>query len=207
MKVQVYGYNGKPTGEEVELPDEIFNYPVKEHLFYYVVNWQLAKRRAGTASTKTRGEVSGGGRKIRPQKGLGRSRQGSIRAPHWKGGGIVFGPKPRDYEYTIPKKVRKSAVKSALSYRLKNGELFVVEDFKLPEIKTKHMVKFLKNFGVEGGLLLIPEKDDVIELSSRNIPDLRVLRVEGLNVFDVLNYSPLFVKVSSIPLIERRLRA
>jgi large subunit ribosomal protein L4 len=136
---------------------------------------------------------------------MGRARQGSIRAPHWRKGGVVFGPKPRDYEFDIPKKVRKEAVKSALSYRFKAGELTFVEDFKLPEIKTKRIVNFLKNFKVNSGLLLIPEKDEFIEISARNIPDFKVLRVEGLNVYDILKYSPLFVKISSIPLIQRRL--
>jgi large subunit ribosomal protein L4 len=204
MKVNFYGYDGQIRGE-IEIPDEIFSAEVKEHLFYYVVNWQMAKRRTGTACTKTRGEVSGGGAKPWPQKHMGRARQGSIRAPHWRKGGVVFGPKPRDYEFDIPKKVRKEAVKSALSYRFKAGELTFVEDFKLPEIKTKRIVNFLKNFKVNSGLLLIPEKDEFIEISARNIPDFKVLRVEGLNVYDILKYSPLFVKISSIPLIQRRL--
>jgi len=204
MKVNYYGYDGEVKGE-IEIPEQIFSAEIKEHLFYYVVRWQLAKKRRGTACTKTRGEVSGGGAKPWPQKHTGRARQGSIRAPHWRKGGVVFGPKPRDYEFNIPKKVRVEALKSALSYKFKEGQVTFVEDFKLDEIKTKKMVTFLKNFKAEGGLLLIPEKDEIIETSSRNIPDFKVLRVEGLNVYDLLKYKPLFVKISTLPLLERRL--
>lgn len=204
MKVTYYAYTGEPRGE-IEIPDEIFAAPVKEHLFYYVVKWQMAKRRKGTACTKTRGEVSGGGAKPWPQKHMGRARQGSIRAPHWKGGGVVFGPKPRDYEFPIPKKERKNAMKSALSYMLKEGNLTFVEDFTLPGIKTKHMVTFMKNFNSEEGLLLIPQKDEVIERSARNLPSFKVLRVDGLNLYDLLNYKRIFIKIGAIPLIHRRL--
>lgn len=204
MKVNYYGYDGEVKGE-IDIPDEIFSASIREHLFYYVVRWHLAKERSGTASTKTRGEVKGGGAKPWPQKHMGRARQGSIRAPHWRKGGVVFGPKPGDYEFKIPKRVRVEAIKSALSYRLKGGEITFVEDFLLEEIKTKKMLAFLRNFKADGGLLLIPQKDDVLEISSRNIPDFKVLRVDGLNAYDILKYSPLFVKISSIPLLKRRL--
>ncbi|MEO2065622.1 MAG: 50S ribosomal protein L4, partial [Desulfurobacteriaceae bacterium] len=172
------------------------------------VKWQLAKRRRGTHSTKTRGEVRGGGRKPWPQKHTGRARQGSIRAPQWVGGGVVHGPKPRDYSYNLPKKVRKVALRSVIAGRLQEGNFIVVEDFSFEKPKTKQAVEFLKNLGLENTkvLLVVPsELDENTYLSFRNLPNVKVLPVEGLNVYDVLAYEKCVVFKSILPKIEERL--
>ncbi|RLA80039.1 MAG: 50S ribosomal protein L4 [Deltaproteobacteria bacterium] len=205
-KADLYNLNREKVGE-VELKDEVFQAPVKSHLFYEVVKWQLAKRRRGTASTKTRAEVSGGGRKPWRQKGTGRARVGSIRSPLWRGGGVVFGPKPRDYYYPLPKKVRKAALRSALSLRFKEGNLLVLDGFKLPEMKTKRFVEAMDRLGLKGEKVLIVtgEKDEVLERSARNVPWAKVLRWEGLNVYDVLYYPNLLILRSALEKIEERL--
>jgi len=190
---------------EINLPEEIYAVPVKRGLLHEVVRWQMARWRAGTACTKTRGEVRGGGRKPWRQKGTGRARQGSIRAPHWVGGGVVFGPKPRDYSFKLNKKQRRLALKMALSCRAKEGKLLVVEDFGLSGIKTKDFVAFLKQLGVEDALVVVPERDEVVEKSARNIPTVKVLAVEGLNVYDVLDHEYLIIKREALPKIEERL--
>jgi large subunit ribosomal protein L4 len=190
---------------EINLPEEIYAVPVKRGLLHEVVRWQMARWRAGTACTKTRGEVRGGGRKPWRQKGTGRARQGSIRAPHWVGGGVVFGPKPRDYSFKLNKKQRRLALKMALSTRAKEGKLLVVEDFGLSGIKTKDFVAFLKQLGVEDALVVVPERDEVVEKSARNIPTVKVLAVEGLNVYDVLDHEYLIIKREALPKIEERL--
>ncbi len=205
-QIDLYNLSREKVGE-VELKDEVFNGPVKPHLFYEVVKWQLAKRRRGTASTKTRAEVSGGGRKPWRQKGLGRARAGSIRSPLWRGGGVVFGPKPRDYSYPLPKKVRKAALRSALSLRYKEGKLILLDGFDLPQIKTKLFVEAMEKLGLKGEKVLIVTdgKDEVLEKSARNVPWAKVLRCEGLNVYDVLNYHHLLILKSALPKIEERL--
>ncbi len=190
---------------EVDLREDIFNVPVKVGLLHEVVRWQMARWRAGTACTKTRGEVRGGGRKPWRQKGTGRARQGSIRAPHWVGGGVVFGPKPRSYEFKLNKKQRRLALKMALSARAKEGKLLVVDDFGLSEIKTKKFVEFLKNLGVDDALVVVPERDEIVEKSARNLPKVKVLAVEGLNVYDILDYEYLIIKREALPKIEERL--
>ena len=205
-QIDLYNLSREKVGE-VELKDEVFNGPVKPHLFYEVVKWQLAKRRRGTASTKTRAEVSGGGRKPWRQKGLGRARAGSIRSPLWRGGGVVFGPKPRDYSYPLPKKVRKAALRSALSLRYKEGKLILLDGLELPQIKTKLFVEAMEKLGLKGEKVLIVTdgKDEVLERSARNVPWAKVLRCEGLNVYDVLNYRHLLILRSALPKIEERL--
>jgi len=205
-QIDLYNLSREKVGE-VELRDEVFNGPVKPHLFYEVVKWQLAKRRRGTASTKTRAEVSGGGRKPWRQKGLGRARAGSIRSPLWRGGGVVFGPKPRDYSYPLPKKVRRAALRSALSLRYKEGKLTVLDGFDLGQIKTKLFVEAMEKLGLKGEKVLIVTdgKDEVLERSARNVPWAKVLRCEGLNVYDVLNYRHLLILRSALPKIEERL--
>ncbi len=190
---------------EVNLPEDIYAVPVKRGLLHEVVRWQMARWRAGTACTKTRGEVRGGGRKPWRQKGTGRARQGSIRAPHWVGGGTVFGPKPRDYSFKLNKKQRRLALKMALSSRAQDGKLLVVEDFGLSGIKTKDFVAFLSNLGVEDALVVVPERDEVVEKSARNLPKVKVLAVEGLNVYDVLDHEYLIIKREALPKIEERL--
>jgi len=205
-QIDLYNLSREKVGE-VELKDEVFNGPVKPHLFYEVVKWQLAKRRRGTASTKTRAEVSGGGRKPWRQKGLGRARAGSIRSPLWRGGGVVFGPKPRDYSYPLPKKVRKAALRSALSLRYKEGKLILLDGLELPQIKTKLFVEAMEKLGLKGEKVLIVTdgKDEILEKSARNVPWAKVLRCEGLNVYDVLNYHHLLILKSALPKIEERL--
>jgi len=205
-QIDLYNLSREKVGE-VELKDEVFNGPVKPHLFYEVIKWQLAKRRRGTASTKTRAEVSGGGRKPWRQKGLGRARAGSIRSPLWRGGGVVFGPKPRDYSYPLPKKVRKAALRSALSLRYKEGKLTILDGFDLGQIKTKLFVEAMEKLGLKGEKVLIVTdgKDEILEKSARNVPWAKVLRCEGLNVYDVLNYRHLLILRSALPKIEERL--
>jgi len=205
-QIDLYNLSREKVGE-VELRDEVFNGPVKPHLFYEVVKWQLAKRRRGTASTKTRAEVRGGGRKPWRQKGLGRARAGSIRSPLWRGGGVVFGPKPRDYSYPLPKKVRRAALRSALSLRYKEGKLTVLDGFDLGQIKTKLFVEAMEKLGLKGEKVLIVTdgKDEILEKSARNVPWAKVLRCEGLNVYDVLNYHHLLILKSALPKIEERL--
>jgi len=205
-KADLYDLKSGKIGE-VELKDEIFLYPIKPHLFYEVVKWQLAKRRRGTHCTKTRAEVSGGSRKPWPQKHTGRARHGSIRSPIWRHGGIVFGPKPREYEYTLPKKVRRAALRSALSLRFKEGKVFVVEDFKLEQMKTKKFVEAMEKLGLkeQKTLIITDKKDEVLEKAARNVPWAKVLRWEGLNVFDVLYYQNLVILKEALPKIEERL--
>jgi large subunit ribosomal protein L4 len=205
-EVKVYNQEGQETGQ-ITLADDIFNVPIKPYLIYEVVKWQLACRRAGTASTKTRGEVRGGGRKPWRQKGTGRARQGSIRAPHWVGGGVVFGPKPRSWAYSLPKKVRKQALKIALTSKLKSDRLRVVDDIKLDEIKTKKFVGIMKNLNLTKALIITPERNRELELASRNVPEFQVMPREGLNVYDILRYDYLVLLQNAIPKIEESLRS
>ncbi len=204
-EVKVYNQDGQETGQ-VTLSDDVFNVPIKPYLIYEVVKWQLACRRAGTASTKTRGEVKGGSRKPWRQKGTGRARQGSIRAPHWVGGGVVFGPKPRSYAYSLPKKVRKQALKIALTAKLKSGRLKVVEGIVLNEIKTKSFVDIMQRLQVPSALV-VGGKDRKLELSARNVPTYQVMPKEGLNVYDILRYDYLVLAQNVIPKIEESLRS
>jgi len=207
MEIKVVNLTGGEAGA-VEIRDEIANAPIKKHAVWETVKWQLAKRRRGTHSTKTRGEVRGGGRKPWPQKHTGRARQGSIRAPQWVGGGVVHGPKPRDYSYNLPKKVRKVALRSVVAGRIQEGNFIVVEDFSFEKPKTRQAVEFLKNLGLENAkvLLVVPaELDENTYLSFRNLPNVKVLPVEGLNVYDILCYDKCVVFKSTLPKIEERL--
>jgi large subunit ribosomal protein L4 len=190
---------------EIDLDDKIFGAKVDKNLFHEVVKMQLANRRGGNACTKTRSEVSGGGRKPWRQKGTGRARAGSTRSPLWVGGGVVFGPKPRDYSYSLPKKVRRAALKSALSLKVKEGKLLIVDNLNLEEIKTKAFVSLLKGLAVEGALIV--DSDNVnLERSARNLHMVKVLRPEGLNVYDILKYEYLLLTKQSAEKIQERLR-
>jgi large subunit ribosomal protein L4 len=193
--------------KEVQLREDIFNVPVKKHVLWEVVKWQLAKKRAGTHSTKTRGEVAYSNRKILPQKGTGNARHGDRGAPIFVGGGIAHGPKPRDYSYNINKKVRRKALKMALSDRAKEGRVIVVEDFSFEAPKTKQAVELLKSLGLENEkvLIVIPKKDENIQKSFRNIPTVVVLPVEGLNVYDILWANKVVITESALKGIEERL--
>lgn len=189
---------------EPELPESIFGVAVRPHLLHQAVVMQLNNRRAGTASTKTRGKVRGSGKKPWRQKGSGRARAGSVRSPIWVGGGTAFGPLPRDYSYRIPKKARRQAVLSALSLKRQEGKLVVVEPEDFSEIKTRLMAEAMAALGVGKALFVIADRDEKIELSARNLPDVKVLRVDGLNVYDVLRFEHLVLTREALRKIEER---
>ena len=190
---------------QVELNDALFGVEVNTGILHEVVCMQRANRRSGNACTKTRGEVSGGGAKPWRQKGTGRARSGSRTSPVWRGGGTVFGPKPRDYSYTLPKKVRRLALKMALSARNLEGNLVIVDNFELPSIKTKEFVKIMANFKFDNCLIVTGEMDDRILLSARNAVGYKVLPVAGLNVMDILKHSKLMLVQSGLAKLEERL--
>ena len=188
------------------LDPEIFQAPIRPDLLHSVVTAQLAARRRGTHATKSRALVSGGGIKPWKQKGTGRARQGSIRAPQWTKGGIVFGPQPRSYAQAITKKVRRAALRSALSLRNSENAVQVVDSLELPEIKTRLLVRKLEELGAPDALIVTPERDPRLELAGRNLPSVRVLPVIGLNVFDVLARKKLVVLRDALPKLAERLR-
>jgi large subunit ribosomal protein L4 len=190
---------------EVELPDEIFSIPVKTSVLHEVVRSQLVSKRVGTAASKTRGMVSGSTRKLFRQKGTGNARAGSVKSPLRKGGGVIFGPSPRSYEIKVPKKVRKLALKMALSAKFSDSQLFVVDALELEEIKTKALANVLSTLKLDD-LLIVSDADDAkLALSSRNIPDVKVIKTEGLNVYDILKFKNLLLVESSIENIKGRL--
>jgi large subunit ribosomal protein L4 len=193
----------------VDLPAAIFEAPVKPDLFHAEVCRQLARRRAGTHSTKNRSTVSGGGSKPWRQKGTGRARQGTTRAAQWAGGGSVFGPIPRSYEHSVPKKVRRAALCGALSLRREEGAITVVDSIELPEYKTRRVAEILGALSLEGGgvLIVIDEANEKLEQSARNLPNVGVLRVAGLNVYDVLRHPKLLLTEAAVAAIEKRLGA
>ena len=190
---------------EIDLNDLLFNVEINTGILHEVVCMQRANRRSGNACTKTRGQVSGGGAKPWRQKGTGRARAGSRTSPVWRGGGTVFGPKPRDYSYTMPKKVKKLALKMAITARKQEGNLVILDKFELPEIKTKEFMKVMNNFQFENCLIVTDEIDNNVDMSSRNAVGFKVLPVAGLNVYDILKYSKLMLLQSSLPIIEERL--
>ncbi len=204
--VDVFNQKGEKV-DSIELDDAIFNGEIKEDLVQRVVVWQLAKRRSGTACTKTRGQVRGGGKKPWRQKGTGRARAGTSRSPIWTGGGTVFGPSPRSYATSLPKKVRKSALISVLSDRYQNDRLKVVDNIELEEPKTKLFAQTVKNLGLEKEktLFVTPGKNESLVRSSKNIYRVLVLPTEGLNVYDMLRFDSLVLLKSAIPLIQERL--
>ncbi|BAI81226.1 50S ribosomal protein L4 [Deferribacter desulfuricans SSM1] len=188
--------------KEVNLDDSIISYPVKPWLMHEVVVMQLACRRAGTHSTKTRGEVRGGGRKPWRQKGTGRARAGSIRSPLWVGGGTIFGPKPRDYSYKMPKKKVKNALKSALRAKLEDNALKIIESLNVENGKTKEAVAILKNFGANRKVLVVyNELDEKVIRAFRNIPYVKLLNVKGLNVYDLINARTILMLEDCLPRI------
>jgi len=190
-----------------ELKEEIFGIKTRPHLLHQTVVMQLNNRRAGTAATKSKGFVRGGGKKPWRQKGTGRARAGSIRSPLWVGGGTIFGPQPKDYSFRMPRKARREALLSALSLKHGDGKIIVLDRLELEEAKTKLMVKVLTELKVASALLVIAQPDEKIERSSRNIPALKVLRVEGLNVYDLLRYEHLILTEGALKLLEERLAA
>lgn len=199
--VALYNINGEQVGE-LALKDEIFGVEVHEAVLHDAVVMQLASRRLGTHDTKTRSEVSGGGRKPWRQKGTGRARHGTIRSPIWRGGGIVFGPHPRSYNYSLPKKVRRLALKSALSAKVNSGDLLILDDLTLDLPKTRDMVKILNNLKVDDALLVTAEKNETVEKSARNIPNIKPLTAVGLNVYDILAYNKLVLTKDAVAKVE-----
>lgn len=203
--VDLWNMNHEKVGS-VDLPDDVFGGEVKDRLFHAVVRYQFAKRRAGTHATRTRAQVAGGGRKPWRQKGTGRARQGSRRAPHWRGGGVVHGPQPRSHAHALPKKVRRAALKSALSCRCKENAVTVFDAFSLPEIKTRRIADLMKAFEFDDLLIVLDEKDPVVSRSARNIPGVTVLPVEGLNVYDILKHRHLALTRAAVDQVVERLR-
>lgn len=202
--LDVYSAQREKVGE-VALSEAVFAVEVKPYLLHEVVVWQLACRRKGTAKTKTRGEVRGGGKKPWRQKGTGRARAGSRRSPLWRGGGTIFGPQPRDYSYTVPKKVKRGALRMALSDKLNEQKLVVLRGFDLQSIKTKDFVGVLNRFDIKQTLVVTSAQDETLEKSARNVPGVKVLRAEGLNVYDILRYDSLILMESALSNIEEAL--
>ncbi len=192
---------------QTDLSDTIFNVPVKPNILHEVVTMQLASRRAGSASVKHRSDIRGSGRKLFRQKGTGRARRGDIKAPLLRGGGSVFGPDPRSYAYKVPKKVRRLALKMALSVKLREANLVVLDELDLDKIKTKEFIEVMNALNMNNALIITDKKNENLELSARNVPDVKVLRIEGLNVYDILKYKSLVLLESSIKGIEGRLLA
>lgn len=190
---------------QVELLDDIYNVEVKTCVLHDVVTMQLANRRAGTSSVKTRSDVQGSTRKLFKQKGTGRARRGDIKSPLLRGGGSVFGPHPRSYAYKVPKKVRRLALKMALSTKAQSDFLLVLDKIELEQIKTRQVVQMLNALKIEKALIIADTEDDFLRLSCRNIPHIKVLKPEGLNVYDILKYKHLLLVEPSIKAIEGRL--
>jgi len=206
MKLDIYKIDGTLTGRQVELNPKIFDIQPNDHAIYLAVKAYLANQRQGTAKTKERSEVSGGGKKPWRQKGTGRARVGSIRSPLWVGGGTVFGPKPRDYEMKLPKKVKLLARLSALTYKAKNNQIVVVEDFNFDQPKTKEMFNIIKslNLSDKKTLLLTGSYNKNIYLSGRNIATLNVLEAQKASTYDILNNKVLLLQESALNLINQR---
>jgi len=204
--LNVVTQENKKSGS-IDLSPAVFGVPVRPDLFHAEVRRQLAARRGGNHSTKNRAMVSGGGAKPWRQKGSGNARQGTKRAPQWAGGGVVFGPVPRSYNHSLPKKVRTAALRSALSHRLVEGDITVLEALSVEEYKTKRIVEILRGLSLEGArvLIVVDACDEHLQRSTRNLPGVQVLPVEGLNVFDVLRYQKLLVTKAAVAAIETRL--
>lgn len=201
-KIDVINTQGNVVGE-AELSESVFAIEISEHAVYETVKNHLANRRQGTQSAKTRAEVRGGGRKPWRQKGTGRARAGSNRSPLWTGGGIIFAPKPRDYSYTIPKKTKRKAIKSALTYKLENEELIVLDELKFDEISTKNAAQIISTLAADKKVLLaVAEKDEVIYKSFRNLSNVNVVVANLLNVYDVVNSDVLILTKDAVKLIE-----
>ena len=200
-KVAVYNMEGKEV-DSIELNDSIFGVEINEHLVHMAVLQQLANNRQGTQSAKTRSEVSGGGRKPWRQKGTGHARQGSTRAPQWTGGGIVFAPKPRDYSFKMNKKEKKLALLSALTSKVADNKIVVLDEFKLDEIKTKKFAEVMNNSKVSKALVVLEGENKNVVLSGRNIPTVKVSATNEINTYDVLKYETLVVTKAAVEKLE-----
>lgn len=201
ITVKVLNMSGSEVGS-VELNENIFGVEVNEHVMHQAVVQYLANQRQGTKSAKTRAEVRGGGRKPWRQKGTGRARQGSIRSPQWTGGGVVFAPKPRDFSFKLNKKVKRLALKSALTTKVNNEKFVVVDELKLNEIKTKEMKKVLDSLNVNKGLVVLEENNKNVLLSTRNIPNVKTAGVNTINVYDILKYESFVITKEALAKIE-----
>ena len=199
--VKVYNIEGKEVGS-MELNDAIFGVEVNSHLMHMAVVQQLANKRQGTQSALTRAEVSGGGRKPWRQKGTGHARQGSTRAPQWKGGGVVFAPKPRDYSFKMNKKEKALAIKSALTSRVQADKIYVLDGISFDEIKTKKMVAVMDNLKLDKALVVLDQKDENVILSARNIPTVRTALANAINVYDIVKYDALVITKDAVAQIE-----
>ncbi len=204
--VDVLNTKGEKVSQR-DLPDAVFDVSVKPSVLHEVVTMQLARKRSGTASVKHRSDVRGSGRKLFRQKGTGRARRGNIKSPLLRGGGVVFGPDSRSYSYKVPKKIRKLALKMALSSKLREKNLLVLDEFDLEQVKTKEFVKVMSVLNMKNALIVTAKKNEPLELASRNVPAIKVLKSEGLNVYDILKYKNLILLESSINDIEGRLQA
>ena len=202
-KLEVLDWNKKKTGE-VDLDDSVVNGEVRKDVLHTVVRWQLARRRQGTHNTKDRGDVSGGGKKPYKQKGTGNARQGSTRSPLLRGGGVIHGPHPRNYDFSVPRKVRQLGLRSALSYLNKEGRLFVVQDLASKDGKTKELVTRLNKFGLEKAVLLDDTKNEMVSRASQNIKAFCYHNVDGLNVYDLLKYDAVVMSQASIDRVEKK---
>lgn len=202
--VDVLNCSGEKVSE-IDLNETIYNVPVKTSVLHEVVKMQLAGKRAGTASAKARSEIRGSGKKLFRQKGTGRARRGNIKSPLLRGGGVTFGPIPKSYAYKVPKKVKKQALKMALSSKLQENGILVLDEFKLDEIKTKAFVEVKEALKMKNALIITEQKNENLELSSRNVPEIKVMRSEGLNVYDILKYKTLVLLEASVKAIEGRL--
>jgi large subunit ribosomal protein L4 len=206
MELDVVDTKNQKVGS-FQVSDDVFCTNVNEHLLHEVVVMQLANRRRGTASTKIRDEVRGGGSKPWSQKGTGRARAGSSRSPLWRGGGVVFGPKPRSYSYKVPKKIRKTALKAALSLKVKNNDIIVLDKLEPKFTKTKEVARLLKDLNVfDKALFLIEQENRDLQLAARNLPNASVLNLVGLNVYDLLYSSKLILTQGAVSKIEERLQ-
>lgn len=202
--VDVYNQKREKVAEIV-LSEDVFGAPARTDLMSAVVRYQDAKSRQGTHKVKGRAEVRGGGKKPFRQKGTGRARQGTTRAPQWRGGGVVHGPTPRSYAFKLNKKVRRAALRSALSHRIAEGSVVILENLELPEIKTKHVQQLLSTFELKDALLVMPERDEKVFLSSRNLPNVTFLPVQGVNVKDVLHRGNLVLTAAAVEALTTRL--
>jgi large subunit ribosomal protein L4 len=204
--VSVLNIKNEKVGE-IELNEKVFDLVVKEHLLHDVVKMQLAAKRAGNACTKTRVEVSGGGVKPWRQKGTGRARAGSNTSPVWRGGGVAFGPKPRDYSIKLNRKVKKQALAMAMSARLQEGNLIVLDGFTLDAIKTKEFIKVMNVLAIDNGLIITPDVNENVNRSARNVNGFKVLSTDGLNVYDILLHKKLVLLQPAIEGLEKRVMA
>lgn len=199
--VAVYNMEGNEVGS-MELSDAVFGAKISEHLVHMAVVQYLANKRQGTQKAKTRAEVRGGGRKPWKQKGTGHARQGSIRAPQWKGGGVVFAPTPRDYSFKMNKKEKRAALKSVLTSKVNDSKFIVLDELKLDEIKTKRFVEILNNLKVQKALVILNDTDQNVILSARNVPKVKTAQTNTINVYDILKYDTVVITKDAVATIE-----